>query len=91
MTEPKRALVLHLVGSAGPIHLAVSAETGAELAAQLPTLISRAAIHTITTLDGTPITVNFQHVATAHVGPLPQIADVYGNTRPARTQQLTAG
>lgn len=84
MTEAKRALVLHLVGSAGPLHLAVTAETGSALATQLPALINGGAIHTITTIDGTAITVNFQHVATAHVGPLPQTAEVYGNTRPQR-------
>lgn len=84
MTDSKRALVLHLVGSSGPIHLAVSGEAAAELAAQLPSLINGGAIHTISTIDGTEVTVNFQHVATAHVGPLPQIAEVYGNSRPRR-------
>lgn len=79
--DVKRALVLHLVGAAGPVYLAVAGETADALAADIPKLLDGGAIHTVTTIDGTKVTVNFQHVATAHVGPLPQAAEVYGNSR----------
>lgn len=84
MNNAKRALVLHLAGTAAPVFLAVSGDDGEALSAQLPALINGGAIHTVTTVDGTPVTVNFQHVALAHVGPLPQIADVHGNTHSRR-------
>lgn len=81
-TDVKRALVLHLAGAAGPIYLAVAGAMADALIDDIPKLLNGGAIHTVTTIDGTKITVNFQHVATAHVGPLPQIAEVYGNSRP---------
>jgi hypothetical protein len=91
MNGAKRALVLHLAGSSGPLYFAVTEDVGRELTEQLPELVRLGSTQIITMLDGTTAVVNFSQVATAHVGPLPQIADVYGNTHRQRNLPATTG
>jgi hypothetical protein len=75
----KRALVLH-VTSGEAVLFGVSQETADELLPRLPDLMATGSVETLTGADGTPFVVNFRHVVTAHVGPLPPLAHVYGTT-----------
>jgi hypothetical protein len=81
MSEPKRALVLHLPGR-DPLLIAVAAQSADELAASLADLIRKGAVETVTAANGSTVAVNFAHVLAAHVDTMPGIGQIYGS--PAR-------
>lgn len=78
MSEPKRALVLHLAGRE-PLLIAISGETADELAANLAELIRKANVEVITAANGSSVAVNFAHVVAAHVDIVPGIGQLYGS------------
>ncbi len=79
MSEPRRALVLHLSGANEPLLIAISPATGEELAPTLPDLIRAGDVVTITAANGTDIAVNFAHVLAAHVDNAPGLGQIYGS------------
>lgn len=85
MSEPKRALVLHLSGGGEPLLIAIASESIDELSERLPDLIREAGVVTIAAANGTGIAVNFAHVLAAHVDANPGIGQIYGS--PQRTDK----
>ena len=83
MSEPKRALVLHLAGRE-PLLIAISGETADELAANLAELIRKANVEVITAANGSAVAVNFAHVVAAHVDIVPGIGQLYGSPQRER-------
>jgi hypothetical protein len=81
MNESRRALVLHLVGGGEPIRIAVTTETAEQLDRDLPKLLLADTPQTVAAADGTPVVVNFTHVAAALLAPMPALGSVYGNAR----------
>jgi hypothetical protein len=81
MSEPRRALVLHLPGR-DPLLVAVPAQSADELAATLADLIRKGDVETIMAANGSTIAVNFAQVLAAHVDAVPGIGQIYGS--PAR-------
>jgi hypothetical protein len=79
MSDPKRALVLHLSSGGEPLLVAVPGDTVDELTASLPDLIRKREVETIATANGSSITVNFAHVIAAHVDRVPGIGQIYGS------------
>lgn len=78
MSEPRRALVLHLVGRE-PLLIAVSADNVEELADSLAERLRKGDIEVITAANGSSIVVNFAHVMAAHVDIMPGIGQLYGS------------
>ncbi|MBA8827478.1 hypothetical protein FHX42_004874 [Saccharopolyspora lacisalsi] len=83
MSETKPGLVLHLVGAAQPLHIALDREEAESLAPLLPELMSSGEPRTLNTADGGRFTVNFTHVAAAHVDSVRSESMAYG--APARS------
>lgn len=81
MSEAKQALVLHLVGRSEPLLIAIDPREADKLSAQLPTLLRAAEVGTVTAANGSAITVNFAHVAAAHVDVAPALGQLYGASR----------
>ncbi|ONI72629.1 hypothetical protein ALI144C_42165 [Actinosynnema sp. ALI-1.44] len=80
MSEPKKnALVLHLASGGEPLVYALSAAAAEGLASKLPTLMTSGAVDAPDLEDGTKVTINFAHVATAHFDELPPSSRVYGS------------
>ncbi|HEY0804448.1 MAG TPA: hypothetical protein VGD84_05265 [Pseudonocardiaceae bacterium] len=79
MAEPRRALVIHLTNGGEPLLVAVSGDSAGALAEQLPDMLRRGDVETVTTANGTVIAVNFHHVATAHVDMAPGLSQMYGS------------
>lgn len=79
MTEPRRALVLHLAGRNDPLTVAVPAQDAADLAARLPDLVRRGSFESITMANGDTIVVNFAQVQAALVDTAPGIGRIYGS------------
>jgi hypothetical protein len=80
MSEPKKnALVLHLASGGEPLVYALSVAATKGLAGRLQTLMSSGSVDTPELEDGTKVTVNFAHVATAHFDELPPLSRVYGS------------
>jgi hypothetical protein len=84
MSEPKRALVLHLAGRE-PLLIAIPPEAADELAASLPELIRNGQVETVTAANGSTVAVNFAHVVAAHVDGVPGIGQIYGSPARERT------
>ena len=84
MTDPKRALVLHLSGGGEPLVFALSEEGVHDLEARLTDLLSEGRVHAPELADGSTVTVNFAQVVTAHLDELPPLARVYGSGQPKR-------
>lgn len=78
MSEPRRALVLHLVGRE-PLLIAVSADKVQELADSLAERLRKGDVDVITAANGSSIAVNFAHVVAAHVDIVPGIGQLYGS------------
>lgn len=78
MSEPKRALMLHLAGRE-PLLIAVSGEAADELAGSLAALLRKGDVETITAANGSAIAVNFAHVLAAHVDVVTGLAQLYGS------------
>ncbi|MCE7004866.1 hypothetical protein LWC34_18845 [Kibdelosporangium philippinense] len=80
MTEPKKnALVLHLVSGGEPLVYALSVAAAKDLAGRLQTLMNSGGVDAPELEDGSRVTVNFAHVATAHFDELPPLSQVYGS------------
>lgn len=82
MTEKRPALVLHLVGTAHPVHIALAAAEAESLNDRLAGLLGSGEAKLLATADGGRIAVNFAHVATAHLEDVRSDAHAYG--APAR-------
>jgi hypothetical protein len=67
MSEPKRALVLHLVSGGDPLLIAINPEAAEPLADRLPALMRSGDFETITAANDSVVTVNFAQVVAAHV------------------------
>ena len=78
MSEPRRALVLHLSSGADPLLVAISREKAEELAGQLPDFLRRGDFETIEAANGSAVTVNFAQVIAAHVDPSPPLGAIWG-------------
>jgi hypothetical protein len=78
MPELKPALVLHLVGVAQPLHVALDPSESESLTQRLPDLMSSGAPTSLATADGGVFAINFAHVATAHVESARSDAHAYG-------------
>jgi hypothetical protein len=83
MTETKSRLVLHIVGAAEPLHIALDRAEADALERQLPALLGVGEAKTLATADGGRFTVNFAHVATAHIEASRSDTHAYG--APTRT------
>lgn len=81
MTDSRQALVLHLATGGEPILFAVTAETVQDLNRRLPELIRQGGVTNLTVANGAEVTVNFAHVAAAHVDSGSFIGQVYGSAR----------
>jgi hypothetical protein len=79
MAEPRRALVMHLTSGSEPLLVAVPNDTATELAGQLPDMIRRGDVETITAANGAAVAVNFAHVVAAHVDMTPGLGQIYGS------------
>lgn len=60
-------LVLHLAGVPQPLHIALDPAEAENVRQRLPELMGTGEAATITTADAGVFTVNFRHVATAHI------------------------
>ncbi|HWC83857.1 MAG TPA: hypothetical protein VG756_28180 [Pseudonocardiaceae bacterium] len=78
MSEPRRALVLHLSSGADPLLVAISADRAEELSRKLPELLRRADFETIEAANGSAITVNFGQVLAAHIDISPPLGAIWG-------------
>lgn len=65
MSQVKRALVLHLANSAGPLLIAIDAADSEDIAGRLPDMVRRGQFEKITAGNGAEVTVNFAHVVVA--------------------------
>jgi hypothetical protein len=82
MSNPKRALVLHLSSGNEPLLVSVPDDSVDQLVTSLPELIKKGQVESIGTANGSSIAVNFAHVLAAHVDAIPGIGQIYGS--PAR-------
>lgn len=78
MDETKQTLVLHLVGTTQPLHVALSADEAQGLPARLPELLASGEPRLLATADEGRFAVNFAHVATAHIESVRSDAHAYG-------------
>lgn len=83
MTDSRQALVLHLASGGDPILLAVDDAAVDELNRRLPELLRRGTVENVTAANGTQMTVNFAHVAAAHVDGGTSLREIYGSPRRA--------
>jgi hypothetical protein len=81
MADPKRALVLHLSHGGEPLVFALSTKSAEVLEARLSKLVAAGQVDSVELSDGSAVSVNFSHVATAHLDELPPLARVYGSGR----------
>jgi hypothetical protein len=79
MTEPRRALVLHLTSGTEPLLIVVPGDSVDDLADSLPDRIRGGAVETVTAANGTTFAVNFAHVVAAHVDVVPGLGQIYGS------------
>jgi hypothetical protein len=84
MSDPKRALILHMTGIREPLLISLPDDSEEEFVAGLPELIRQAQVETITARNGSSIAVNFAHVVAAHVDSLPGIGQIYGRPSTGR-------
>ncbi len=82
MSDPKRALVLHLAGGGEPVVFALSEDGATDLTARLEQLVREGLVFAPALADGSAVAVNFSQVVTAHVDELPSNARVYGSGKP---------
>ena len=73
------ALVLHLTGHPEPLSFALSAAGAKSLSSRMNKLMSSGAVDVVELADTTTVSVNFAHVATAHIEELPPRTKVYGH------------
>jgi hypothetical protein len=78
MTEKKPGLVLHLVGAAQPLHIALDQTEADSLRDHLVELMAAGEAKSLVTADGGRFAVNFAHVATAHLEATRSDANAYG-------------
>jgi hypothetical protein len=81
MTESSQALVLHLASSGEPILLAIADDAVDELARRLPELIRRGTVDNVTAANGAQMTINFAHVAAAHIDTDNSLRQIYGSPK----------
>lgn len=81
MTDSRQALVLHLIAGGEPILLAIDDSTVDELARKLPELLRRGTVENVTAANGAQMTINFAHVAAAHVDADNSLRQIYGSPR----------
>lgn len=79
MSDPKRALVLHLAGGGEPLVFALSQDGARDLESRLAQLLADGSVDAPVLSDGSRVAVNFAHVVTAHLDELPPLARVYGS------------
>ncbi|HEX3786846.1 MAG TPA: hypothetical protein VHW44_03225 [Pseudonocardiaceae bacterium] len=79
MSEPRRALVLHLSSGGDPLVVSISVATAEAVGPRLADLILGGKIETITAANGTGIAVNFSQVLAAHVDINPGLGQIYGS------------
>jgi hypothetical protein len=68
MNETRQGLVLHLAGTPQPVHITLEEREAENLSDRLPELLTNGDVVSLGTADGGQFTVNFTHVATAHLG-----------------------
>jgi hypothetical protein len=81
MADPKRALVLHLSHGGEPLVFALSTKSAEDLDSRLTKLVAGGQVDSAELADGSSVSINFTHVATAHLDELPPLARVYGSGR----------
>jgi hypothetical protein len=70
---------MHLTSGSEPLLVAVPNDTATELAGQLPDMIRRGDVETITAANDAAVAVNFAHVVAAHVDMTPGLGQIYGS------------
>lgn len=70
--------MLHLVGAAQPLHIALDPAEAEALADQLLDIMTSGQTRSLVTANGGRFTVNFAHVATAHLETTRSDAHAYG-------------
>ncbi|GAB3285963.1 hypothetical protein [Parasphingorhabdus pacifica] len=78
MADTRQELVLHLVGAVQPLHIALDPAEAETLGERLADLMSGGGSRSLATADGGHFTVNFTHVATAHLERTRSDAHAYG-------------
>jgi hypothetical protein len=81
MADTKRALVIHLSHGGEPLVFALSTKSVEDLDARLTKLVASGQVDSAELADGSAVSINFKHVATAHLDELPPLARVYGSGR----------
>lgn len=81
MSDPKRALVLHLASGAEPLLVAIGPDAAEELGGRLKDLMRRGDFETIQAANGSTIIVNFAQVIAAHVDTSPPLGAIWGSPR----------
>ncbi|WP_263250404.1 hypothetical protein [Saccharopolyspora rosea] len=79
MTTSRPGLVLHLTGIAQPVHVALDPAEAESLRDVLADLMAAGQPTALRTADGGRFSVNFAHVATAHVESYRSDAHAYGS------------
>ena len=78
MSEPRRALALHLAGGREPLLIAISGEMTDELTGSLVGLLRKGDVETVTAADGSAVVVNFGQVQAAHIEVVKGLMQIYG-------------
>lgn len=81
MSDPKRALVLHLTSGAEPLLVAIGPDAAEHLGGRLTDLMRRGDFETIQAANGSTIIVNFAHVIAAHIDASPALGAIWGSPR----------
>lgn len=83
MTDTRPGLVLHIAGVDQPVHIALDPAQAESLGPDLAVMMAAGEARALTTADGGQVTVNFAHVATAHIEAARSDNNAYG--APARS------
>ena len=73
--------MLHLSHGGEPLVFALSTNSVENLDTKLTKLVASGQVDSAELADGSSVSINFKHVATAHLDELPPLARVYGSGR----------
>ena len=73
--------MLHLSHGGEPLVFALSTKSAENLDSKLTKLVSAGQVDSAELADGSSVSINFKHIATAHLDALPPLARVYGSGR----------
>lgn len=73
--------MLHLSHGGEPLVFALSTKSVEDLDSKLTKLVASGQVDSAELADGSSVSINYKHVATAHLDELPPLARVYGSGR----------